>query len=66
MRVGAYEAEYFLAAFAAAPAVHTERFIDKLGVDAGTRSAILARFVEVALTEVGDLRDEALRAAESL
>jgi hypothetical protein len=66
MRVGVYEAEYFLAAFAAAPAVHEQRFIEQLGVDPALARVILARFTAVALTEVGDLRDEALRAAEAL
>jgi hypothetical protein len=66
LKTGAYEAEYFLAAFAAAPAVHAERFIAQLGVDPVLGRLILERFTEVALTEVGDLRDEAIRAAESL
>lgn len=66
LKVGAYEAEYFLAAFAAAPAAHAERFIARLGCEPALGRLILDRFVAVALTEVGDLRDEALRAAEQL
>ena len=66
LRVGAYEAEYFLAALAAAPAEHGERFIAKLAVPPGVGRELLARYIERVLTEVGDLRDEALRAAESL
>jgi len=66
LRVGAEEAEYFLAALAAAPAVHADRFIAKLGAAPEVARQILERFVESALVEVGDLRDEALRSAESL
>jgi hypothetical protein len=66
LRVGAYEAEYFLAALAAAPAAHAERFTAKLDVPPGVGRAILARYNEMILSEVGDLRDEALRTAESL
>jgi hypothetical protein len=66
LRVGAYEAEYFLAALAAAPAAHAERFIAQLDVPPAVGREILARYTERILTEVGDLRAEALRAAESL
>jgi phosphoenolpyruvate-protein kinase (PTS system EI component) len=66
LKVGVYEAEYFIAALAAAPDVHGERFIATLGAEPAIARLILDRFVEVALTEVGDLRDEALRTAESL
>lgn len=66
LRVGAYEAEYFLAALAAAPAAHGEQFIAALNVPPAVGREILARYTEMILTEVGDLRDEALRAAESL
>lgn len=63
-----YEAEYFLAALAAAPDVHAFRvaFAAQAGISEELGAQILDRFVEVALTEVGDLRDEALRAAEAL
>jgi hypothetical protein len=66
LRVGAYEAEYFLAALAAAPAAHAERFIAMLNVSPEVGREILARYTERILTEVGDLRDEALRSVESL
>jgi len=66
LKIGAYEAEYFLAALRAAPDVHAGHFIAMLDVDPAVGRQILARFVEVVLTEVGDLRDEALRAAEAL
>jgi hypothetical protein len=64
--VGAYEAEYFLAALAAAPAAHAERFIERLDVSPAIGREILARYIERILTEVGDLRDEALRAVAAL
>jgi hypothetical protein len=68
LKVGVYEAEYFLAALAAAPDVHAFRvgFAAQLRISEEKAAEILDRFVEVALTEVGDLRDEALRAAEAL
>jgi hypothetical protein len=68
LRMGAEESEYFLAALAAAPDVHAFRVAFAAQLDIGEERAaeILDRFVMVALSEVGDLRDEALRAAESL
>jgi hypothetical protein len=66
LKVAAYEAEYFLAALAAAPAAHAERFLARLDVAPELGRELLARYVERVLIEVGDLRDEALRSAESL
>jgi hypothetical protein len=66
LRVGAYEAEYFLAALAAAPDVHAARFIETLGIAPAISRQILGRFIEVALAEVGDLRAEAIRTAETV
>ena len=66
LRVGAYEAEYFLAALVAAPVAHADRFIAQLGVAPAVGREILARYTERILSEVGDLRAEALRTAESL
>jgi hypothetical protein len=66
LKVGAYEAEYFLAALAAAPDAHAARFIAALGVAPAIGRQILGRFIVMTVAEVGDLRDEALRTAESL
>jgi hypothetical protein len=66
LKTGAYEAEYFLAALAAAPAVHVDRFAQRLDVAPDIARQILDHYIERVLTEVGDLRDEALRVAEAL
>lgn len=66
LRVGAYEAEYFLAALVAAPVAHADRFVAMLGVPPAVGRDILARYTERILSEVGDLRAEALRVAEQL
>jgi hypothetical protein len=66
LKVAAYEAEYFLAALAAAPAAHAERFLARLDVAPELGRELLDRYIERVLIEVGDLRDEALRSAESL
>jgi hypothetical protein len=66
LKVGAYEAEYFLAALAAAPAAHVDRLLARLDVSPEIGREILDRYIERILTEVGDLRDEALRAVAAL
>ena len=66
LKVGAFEAEYFLAALAAAPAAHVDRVLARLDVSPEIGREILDRYIERVLIEVGDLPDEALRAVAAL
>lgn len=65
IRYGANEAVFFLAELRRWPRRHAPAFADQLGIDPASARRILTRFVNTLITEVGDLRAEAVRRAEA-
>ena len=65
IRVGGGEADYFIAEMRRWPRRHAPAFAAELGIDVFLARRILTRFVNGLIVEIGDLRAEAIRAAEA-
>jgi len=65
VRVAAAEADYVLAALATMPARHAAAFAAALGIDSAVARDILDNFTALVIAELGDLRAQAIRAAEA-
>jgi hypothetical protein len=65
VRVAGVETDYVLAALRAAPARHAAAFAQGLAIEPRVARRILTRFVAAVVSEIGDLRAEAIRAAEA-
>jgi hypothetical protein len=64
IEVARSEADYVLDALSAAPAARVEAFAAALAIEPAIARRILDRFVSLALSEIGDLRRQAVRDAE--
>jgi hypothetical protein len=64
IEVARSEADYVLDALSAAPAARVEAFAAELAIEPVVARRILDRFVSLALSEIGDLRRQAVRDAE--
>ena len=65
LRYSANEADFFIAEIRRWPRRHAAAFAEQLGIDPSDARRILTRFVDALVTEVGDLRAEAIRRAEA-
>jgi hypothetical protein len=64
VRIGAQDAGDFIAALRQAPAEEAAAFAAELRIDIGVARRILDQFIELAIGELGDLKAEAIRAAQ--
>jgi hypothetical protein len=65
IRYSSNEADFFIAELRRWPRRHARAFAEQLGIDPFLARRILTRFVNSLVTEVGDLRAEAIRRAEA-
>jgi hypothetical protein len=65
IRYGANEADFFIAELRRWPRRHAVAFAAQLGIDPVIARRLLTAFVKSLITEVGDLRAEAIRRAEA-
>jgi hypothetical protein len=62
--VAASEADYVLDALRAAPAIHAAAFAVELAIDPMVAREILTEFIQLALGEIGDIRQQAIADAK--